>query len=190
MNEPTAPNDFYTDRELLYAATARCKCGAGLAHPLDHEAAWKLRAWVCSAVLKGEGAGVSERWPGRVTSANAVEQPHDRYDFGMWKVREETSINNQGSFTTRPPGTLARTVGRATCPKCHHKWESEPYDAPQSPGHHWRSGPCPQCGYAVGSLTEFVAVEAPGGGGVWRSEDGEPIDQRYWDVVLDSPVQP
>ena len=148
---PTSP-----DRDLLYAATSRCDCGAGLAHPLDTEAAMRLRAWVCSAVLKGE----ADR-----------EGDHAHLPFALWKVREETSINNAGGHTTRPPGTIARTVGKAKCPRCNHEWQSEPYDA-CGKGHHWPSGPCPECGYAVGA------------GLSWSSDEGEPIETRYRTVVL------
>lgn len=144
-----------TDMELLYAATERCACGAGLAYPLDNELAFKMRAWTCSAYLKGM----------------AGNGPHDQLDFRFFKVREETSINNRGHHTTRPPGTVCRSVGMATCPQCQHKWESEPYDA-NGLGHHWFSGPCPNCGYAVG------------GAGIHRSDDGPSIEQRYLEVVL------
>lgn len=148
----------FTDRELLYAATARCKCGAGLAHPLDHEAAMRLRAWACSRVLRGEGH----------------DEGHDLLPFAFWKVREETSVNNAGGHTTRPAGTVARTVGKATCPACQAEWQSEPYSA-SSEGNHWRSGPCPGCGHAVGA------------GSSYRSDEGEPIAKRYPTVVLDGP---
>lgn len=125
------------DTDLLYAAEGRCQCGAGLAHPLDHKKAFRIRAWQCSAMLKG------------------AEGEHDSYPFAFYKIREETSINNYGGHTTRPPGTVARTVGHAVCPACQHEWESEPYSACGA-GHHWFSGPCPACGYAVG------------GAGTWR----------------------
>ena len=148
--------DTYTDFELLYAATERCRCGAGLAYPLGHEAAFKLRMWACSAVLHGEAQG----------------EDHDGYPFALYKIREETSINNRGGHSTRPPGTVCRTQGRAKCPKCQHTWESEPYDA-NGLGSHWFSGPCPNCGYSVG------------GAGSYSSSDGEPIEQRYHDVVVE-----
>lgn len=140
----------FTDLELFYSATARCRCGSGLAHPLDHELAFKQRAWNCAAYMRGESA------PG----------DHDSFDFAYFKIREETSINNSGGHTTRPPGTVCRTVGKATCPKCQYKWQSEPYVA-CGLGHHWFSGPCPSCGYAV-----------------YSSKDGEPIETRFSDVVL------
>lgn len=151
-------DDKLTDLDLLYAATDRCKCGAGLAHPLDHDLAMKLRAWACSAVLKGEATGTG----------------HDRLDFALWKVREETSINNADGHTTRPAGTVAKTVGKAKCPKCEHAWQSEPYSACGA-GHHWFSGPCPACGYAVGAA------------GTYNSREGVPIEHRFATVVLEAP---
>jgi hypothetical protein len=150
----------YKDSELLYAATARCKkCNAGLAYPLNHDEAFKLRAWVCSNVLKniGEDGG------------------HDQLAFAFWKVREETSINNRGRQTTRPPGTKCLSKGEATCPKCGTWWEGEPYSACGA-NHHWFSGPCPTCGYAVGA------------GGSHRSDEGPAIECRYKDVVVEEEV--
>ena len=147
----------WTDRQLKYAAVDRCRCGAGLAHPLDTRQALRLRAWVCARVLRGE--------------VGVLAEEHDSLDFAFYKVREETSINNAEGGTTRPPGTIARTVGKATCPQCQHTWSSDPYCA-NGLGHHWYSGPCPVCGYAVG------------GAGVWSSNEGPPIDKRYRTVVL------
>ena len=143
------------DTDLLYAATSRCRCGAGLAYPLDYATAIKVGAWVCSRVLSEE--------------CDAAD--HDRLPFAMYKVREETSINNAGGDTTRPHGTACMTVGQATCPKCNHGWDSEPYSACGA-SHHWFAGPCPQCGYTSGSA------------GTWKTGDGEPIKVRYKDVVI------
>ena len=145
-----------TDKDLLYAATVRCRCGAGLAHPLDHKAAFKIGGWTCAAYLKGE----------------TTDGMHDFLHWAYYKVREETSINNTGGATTRPAGTIARTVGKATCPRCETTWQSEPYDA-CGQSHHWFSGPCPNCGYAYGST------------GVSRSGEPESIERRYSTVVLE-----
>jgi hypothetical protein len=119
----------------------------------------------------------------KMTSAHRSPRPpqrkptlageHDVYPFVFYKIREETSINNHGGATTRPAGTIARTVGKATCSKCGHKWQSEPYSACGA-GHHWFSGPCPQCGYAVG------------GAGSYSSDEGKPIECCYGDVILPS----
>jgi hypothetical protein len=170
--EETPTRETFTDSELLYAATGRCRCGAGLAYPLDHEKAWKLRAWLCSSVLKGEGQA-HRQMP--AAFGHAPEGEHDAYDWSMYKVREETSVNNDGGRSTRPPGTVARTVATASCPKCGHKWESEPYDA-STIGHHWRSGACPGCGLDHG------------GDGCTDSRRGPSIDMRFRDVVLPAPV--
>lgn len=148
----------YTDLELLYATTARCRCGAGLAYPMLAEDALKLSAWVCSGVLRGD----------------ADSSQHESFPFAFYKVREETSINNRGGATTRPKGTVCRTVGYATCPKCNWKWKSEPYDS-CGKSHHWYSGPCPECGYAVGAA------------GSYSSKDGPAIEMRYKDVVIQVP---
>ncbi len=158
-----------TDEELLYAATERCRCGAGLAYPRKHELAMAISAWICSAVLKGDGVAHDQSLASFGKTAPPGE--HDSLPFAFYKVREETSINNRGGHTTRPAGTLARTVGTAKCPTCKHEWISEPYDA-NGQGHHWFSGPCPECGHAVG------------GDGVYRSGDGPRIETRHRVVVL------
>lgn len=148
-----------TDLELTYAATARCRCGLGLANPLDTDKALQLSAWVCSGVLKGE---IPEADRGK----------HDVFPFAFYKVREETSINNGSGATTRPPGTIARTVGKAHCTACGHRWESEPYSACGA-SHHWDCGPCPHCGNDCGA------------GLTWDSDDKRPrIETRFGDVVL------
>ena len=153
----TATKQTYTDEELLYSATSRCRCGVGLAYPLNHEAAMRVSAWVCSAVLKG-----------------AEAESHESFPFAFWKIREETSINNHSGATTRPEGTVARTVGRATCGACGHEWESEPYSACGA-GHHWFPGACPKCGNDAGA------------NGSWSSSDPRPrVETRFRTVVIGS----
>jgi len=151
------------DLDLLYSATARCRCGSGLAYKPsdDHFSAAAFpgkAAWLCSKVLKGEEPA----------------ELHDVFPWAFYKIREDTSINNPSGATTRPPGTTARTIGKATCPKCGTTWESEPYSACGA-SHHWYSGACPNCGYDVG------------GAGSWKSGDGKAIETRYHDVFLPSP---
>lgn len=150
---------IYSDLELLYSAESRCVCGAGLAYPLNHEEAWQLRAWVCSSVLAGEVVD---------------EKQHDAFPWAFYKIREETSINNRPGTTTRPDGTVARTVGHAKCGACGHEWESEPYQACGAL-HHWFPGACPECGNDCG------------GNGTWSSADKRPrIETRYRTVVLNT----
>jgi hypothetical protein len=154
MSNPTT-NHAYTDDELLYSADARCNCGAGLAYPLKRDDAMRITAWTCSAVLKG-----------------AAPQSHESFPFAFWKIREETSINNHHGGTTRPDGTVARTVGHATCGECGHEWDSEPYSACGA-GHHWFSGACPKCGNDCGA------------NGSWTSTDPRPrVEHRYRTVVV------
>jgi hypothetical protein len=148
--------DRLAEAELLYAATERCHCGAGRAYPLDYDAARKLKSWVCSRVLKGE----------------ADAEGHDSFHWSFFKIREETSVNNKSASSTRPAGTIARTLAEATCPKCSHEWRFGPYDATGG-GSHWLPGNCPGCGYTVGA------------GGSWDSKDGEPIRVRFTDVVIE-----
>lgn len=162
-----------TDKELLYAATARCRCGAGLAYPMEHDLARAIGAWVCSAVLRGDVPGVATDQTTAAFTGAPSDGDHDSFPWAYFKIREETSINNRGAHTTRPPGTIARTIGKAKCPECSHEWQSDPYSA-CGLGHHWFSGPCPGCGYAVG------------GDGVYRSSDGPRIETRCPDVVLDA----
>ena len=134
-----------TDLELIYAATARCQCGRGVAHPLDTRKALQLGAWVCSGVLKGE-----------IPEADSGQ--HNSFAFAFYKVREESSINNDSKATTRPAGTIARTVGKAHCNACGHKWAYSACGA----SHHWDCGPCPNCGNDCGA------------GLTWRSNDKRP----------------
>lgn len=146
----------YDDTNLEYAATARCKCGAGLAQPLDSTECLNLAAWICSKVLKGE----------------TEPEGHDSYPFAFYKIREETSINNNGGQTTRPEGTVARIVGKAKCGNCGATWQSEPYIA-CGQSHHWFPGNCPNCDNDCG------------GHGHLSSEDKRPrIEAGYHTVVL------
>ena len=167
---PAADRPRLTDHDLLYAATARCRCGAGLAHPLDHDLAIELRAWVCSVVLKGDPVEID-------LEDHDSSEDHDALEFAFFKVREETSVNNAGGYTTRPAGTVARTVGHAKCPICKHEWTSEPYSACAA-GHHWFPGPCPCCGHAVGGSDSY------------STKDGPPIETRHPHVILAAEATP
>lgn len=82
---------YFTDAELIYAAYARCPCGAGLAYVKD---ALKLdmRYWDCSAILKGEAIPKGEE--GAVT--------HEaKLPFVFWEVKSEKQPSAHGA-TTRP----------------------------------------------------------------------------------------
>jgi hypothetical protein len=144
-------HERFEPTELLFAAVARCRCGAGLAYPIG---VGPHGAWECSrALLEG-----------------VVDGEHDALPFAFYSVREEGSIRASKGSTTRPPGTRHMTVGTATCPRCATSWKSKPYDA-SGENHHWFSGPCPSCCYAVGA------------GGSYSSKDGPPISTRYGHVI-------
>ncbi|WP_233531303.1 Acb2/Tad1 domain-containing protein [Paenibacillus alkalitolerans] len=80
---------------LLYSATARCRCGAGLAY--DETNIGKNNAWVCSRVLLGE---------------IEPSQDHDEYPFSMYDIKSECQPSAYGA-TTRPGGVAkTREQGR------------------------------------------------------------------------------
>lgn len=75
----------FEEDELVYAATARCRCGAGLAHP-KHVGPYG--SWHCSAVLKDVKL--------------EIHPDHDEpKPFTFWKVKSETQPS-AGGATTRP----------------------------------------------------------------------------------------
>ncbi len=72
----------------MYAATARCLCGAGLAYvPGDPGGAWD-----CSAILLGEAVPTHE--PGSV-------QHSAKMPFVFWEIKSENQPSAEGA-TTRP----------------------------------------------------------------------------------------
>lgn len=73
----------YRDCDLVYAAGARCRCGAGLAYPHD-VSLWG--EWACSACLKGEVP---------------VSQDHDAYPFACYDIKSDHQPSAYGR-TTRP----------------------------------------------------------------------------------------
>lgn len=100
---PFAPED------LNYAEQARCLCGAGMAYveKLCLEVA-SLRAWWCSAVLRGEVDLVKatkgpKSFPFKASlEGRAVDQDgteHRTYPFAFYEIRSE---KQPGAGTTRP----------------------------------------------------------------------------------------
>lgn len=81
-----AAGEMFTDSELLYAAYARCPCGAGLAYP---KAAPMGHYWDCSDILTGRAAGKES------------VQHTDRLPFAFWEVKGENQPSAYGA-TTRP----------------------------------------------------------------------------------------
>lgn len=82
----------YTDSELRYSATSRCKCGTGLAYPKDGSQPddasvfAMVSDWWCATILKGEAAGTVR---------------HDVYPFSQYEILSEDQPSAQGR-TTRP----------------------------------------------------------------------------------------
>lgn len=83
--------DPFTDSELVYAASSRCRCGAGFAYPAG---VGGNGSWYCSAVLKDKAL------------RGQPAQDHDEaMPFAFWSVRSESQIaRNGGIVTTRPEG--------------------------------------------------------------------------------------
>ena len=79
----------YTDDELIYAATSRCPCGAGLAYPKN---IGSRGSWDCSDILTGR--------------AIPKDQPGSKMHGGPWpfvfyEVKSEQQPSANGA-TTRP----------------------------------------------------------------------------------------
>jgi hypothetical protein len=77
-----------TTDDLVYAAEARCPCGAGLAYERRGESGQSISGyWDCSAILLG-------------TADTAVTHT-DKMPFVFWKVKGENQPSAHGA-TTRP----------------------------------------------------------------------------------------
>lgn len=75
----------FTDDELIYAAGARCKCGAGLAYP---NGIGMFGAWGCSTLLKN--------------GVRTLAGEHDlAFPFSMYSIKSEQQSSANGA-TTRP----------------------------------------------------------------------------------------
>ena len=86
--------------KLLYAATARCPCGAGLAYPPDGPGdetsphRWPFNGyWDCSAIWLGEA--IESGQPGSVEHT-------DKLPFAFYEIKSENQPSANGA-TTRPP---------------------------------------------------------------------------------------
>lgn len=87
----------WMDSDLLYAATARCACGAGLAYapsdPGDPSSPFKRpSAWECSDILTGRA----------IPSGQPGAKTHDEpAPFAFYEIKSENQPSAQG-LTTRP----------------------------------------------------------------------------------------
>lgn len=81
------PDRPVTTADLVFAATARCKCGAGFCYP--NFTRNQRGQWVCSAILLGTAAAGSE---------------HDQAKaFAFWDIKSDQQPSANGA-TTRPTG--------------------------------------------------------------------------------------
>lgn len=84
-------NEYFTDSDLIYSATSRCKkCEAGLAYPKGCDP-W--HQWTCSGVLKGIG----------------TDKGHTALPFSMYEVLSEQQPSANGE-TTRPNSMTTQTA--------------------------------------------------------------------------------
>lgn len=88
-----AGEEFFTDEDLVFAATARCPCGAGLAYPRD---CFPGHHWDCSAILKG-------------TAVRSVT--HTGWlPFAFYEIKSENSGPTPNHYgTTRPCASSGTT---------------------------------------------------------------------------------
>jgi hypothetical protein len=97
----------FTPDELVYAAHARCLCGAGLAYVRDREVRKGNTGdkWVCSEILTNDvkvrvlndgnffGGGIIETEDGK--------QHNQSYPFVSYEIKSELQPSQMGA-TTRP----------------------------------------------------------------------------------------
>jgi hypothetical protein len=87
LRKRKAPKD-----DLIYAATVRCPCGAGIAHRADAKPYGDTAYWDCSAILRGEAVPTGE--PGAV-------QHTAKLPFVFYEIKSEHQPSANGA-TTRP----------------------------------------------------------------------------------------
>lgn len=86
---------MYNIDDLKFSATARCKCGAGLAYPKDGsqpeaDSVFKMASdWWCYKIL----TGTDESIPGG----------HQIFPFSMYEIKSEDQPSANG-LTTKPKG--------------------------------------------------------------------------------------
>ncbi len=87
---------IWRDGELIYAATARCSCGAGLAYaPADTGDGTPFKgpsSWDCSDILTGRAV------PSGQEGAKVHDEPAP---FAFYEIKSEGQPSAQGR-TTRP----------------------------------------------------------------------------------------
>jgi hypothetical protein len=141
----------YSPAELSYAASARCRCGAGLAYPdsvrcLSDEP--RPDKWMCARVLLGEVpdsegvhvVGFGER-PGAYPEA-----PHDAFPFWCWEIKSECQPSADGRTTRPAEQGRIHSYNHHTCKACGHVWDSPPHPPHQPAAPAIEYPDCPSCG--------------------------------------------
>ncbi|MGZ6310852.1 MAG: hypothetical protein ACXWOH_09485, partial [Bdellovibrionota bacterium] len=97
--EQSGDHPAFEEKDLVYAATERCICGAGLAHWLPRTALESLpRAWVCSRILKGDVSfSFDTIW--KRGEDRPPNYEHDQYPFDLVEIISEL---------VTPPGVTTR----------------------------------------------------------------------------------
>lgn len=80
------------DEDLIYAAAARCPCGAGLAYRRNAGPFGDKAHWDCSDILTGRA--IPSGQPGAKTHT-------DRLPFAFYEIKSERQPSANGA-TTRP----------------------------------------------------------------------------------------
>jgi hypothetical protein len=87
---------------LVYAATSRCPCGAGLAYDRDGESGKPIQGyWDCSAILLDEAIPSGQ---------SGALQHTGRLPFAFYEIKSEEQPSAEGT-TTRPRATGRRSKG-------------------------------------------------------------------------------
>jgi len=135
----THADRIYTVTELLFSSGMCCRCGAGVAYPLDPMEALMWREWRCSAVLLGEAYPA---WRGPEGSPL-----HDAFAFECeWFAIESESQPSQGGATSRRPDQGHVEVrSKLTCLTDGAVWHG-PWKRPNTPRVWEVEAGCPTCG--------------------------------------------
>lgn len=127
---------MFSAKELVFSATARCRCGSGLAYPRKSAGHARVRAdgllaqsaWICAAVL----LGATDGGPG-----------HDAYPFALYEIKSDEQPSAGGASTRGEGQGKVRIRGRAMCLTCGTVWNG----AWVATSHRdpWNVGQCPTC---------------------------------------------
>lgn len=94
MSENTGVLKTFKPADLIYAATQRCRCGAGLAYPRYAEPFGPTANWDCSAILTG--------------TARTDVVHEDSLPFAFHKIKSEQQPSGNGASTRPPEDTQAK----------------------------------------------------------------------------------